>query len=270
MELRELRYFLAVYETGGITTAARRCFISQPSISAAVAALEAELGTLLFVRHKRGVTPTAAAETLYPRARQLVDEAVALSGLFPAQNRRGLVLGLMKSLDVRRTGALLAALTLDPALHLTLVDASDACDARLVGRTLVKDDEAFTPFWTERYLVALPPTHPLRFQQSVAVSDLADQRFVSRCHCENNDLFAQLGFRPEIAAVAHSEEWAVALVRAGIGVAVIPEGVAPESVDLVTRPLTGLRAEREVGLAHPAGAPISAEIQALVSAASTA
>ena len=50
MELRELRYFLAVYETGSVTAAARRCFISQPSISAALAALERELGEILSTR----------------------------------------------------------------------------------------------------------------------------------------------------------------------------------------------------------------------------
>ena len=84
MELRELRYFLAVYETGSVTAAARRCFISQPSISAALAALERELETTLFVRHRKGVAATAAAEALYVRARRLVDDALSLKALFAA------------------------------------------------------------------------------------------------------------------------------------------------------------------------------------------
>ena len=54
MEIRELRYFAAVYSERNLTAAARRCFISQPSISAAIANLEAELGTTLFIRHKKG------------------------------------------------------------------------------------------------------------------------------------------------------------------------------------------------------------------------
>jgi len=61
MELRELGYFIAVYEEHSVTRAARRCFISQPSVSAALAGLEHELGAALFVRHRKGATPTSAA-----------------------------------------------------------------------------------------------------------------------------------------------------------------------------------------------------------------
>ena len=55
MDIRELRYFSAVFEARSLTAAARRCFVSQPSISAAIASLEAELGASLFIRHKKGV-----------------------------------------------------------------------------------------------------------------------------------------------------------------------------------------------------------------------
>ena len=75
MEIRELRYFAAVYSERSLTAAARRCFISQPSISAAIANLEAELGTTLFIRHKKGVAPTASAEQFHSHARRIIDGA---------------------------------------------------------------------------------------------------------------------------------------------------------------------------------------------------
>ena len=59
MDIRELRYFAAVYRERKLTAAARACFVSQPSISTAITHLEAELGTTLFIRHKKGVAPTA-------------------------------------------------------------------------------------------------------------------------------------------------------------------------------------------------------------------
>ena len=62
MDIRELRYFAAVYRERNLTEAAKRCFISQPSISAAITNLEAELGTTLFIRHKKGVAPTRSAD----------------------------------------------------------------------------------------------------------------------------------------------------------------------------------------------------------------
>ena len=65
MDIRELRYFSAVFRERNLTAAARRCFISQPSISAAITNLEAELGTTLFIRHKKGVAPTQAAELFH-------------------------------------------------------------------------------------------------------------------------------------------------------------------------------------------------------------
>src|SRR5262249_7271328 len=78
MDMRELRYFIAVFEERNLTAAAKRCFVSQPSISVAIANLEQELGTVLFIRHKKGVAPTASADDLYPLARRLVGQAEAL------------------------------------------------------------------------------------------------------------------------------------------------------------------------------------------------
>ena len=84
MDIRELRYFAAVFRERNLTAAARRCFISQPSISAAITNLEAELGTALFIRHKKGVAPTEAAEQFHAVARRIIDEADAR----PSPHRR--------------------------------------------------------------------------------------------------------------------------------------------------------------------------------------
>ena len=65
MDIRELRYFAAVYRERNLTAAARVCFVSQPSISTAITHLETELGTTLFIRHKKGVAPTASAEQFH-------------------------------------------------------------------------------------------------------------------------------------------------------------------------------------------------------------
>jgi len=64
MDLRELRYFAAVFRERNLTAAARRCFISQPSISAAITNLEAELGTTLFIRHKKSRQPDRPSSSI--------------------------------------------------------------------------------------------------------------------------------------------------------------------------------------------------------------
>lgn len=263
MELRELRYFLAVYEAGSVTAAARRCFISQPSISAAMAALERELGAILFVRHRKGVTATAAAEALYVRARQVVDDALSLRSLFAPAPAAQVTLGLMPSLDISRVVPLLKPLTEAGDLRLVLVTADAPCDARIVARTLVEETEGFAPLWSEGYVLALPPRHPLRLKPKLSLADLDGLPLIGRCNCENADQTSDLGFRPQIVAVATTEEWALALVEAGVGATVLPEGVAASNARVLTRPLADLSLRREVGVAYrqaDAGSPAVARI----------
>lgn len=80
--LRQLEYFIAVGEAGNISVAAERIAISPPSISSAIAHLEAELGAKLFLRHHaRGLSLTPFGEALLKEARQLVDQANQLNAV---------------------------------------------------------------------------------------------------------------------------------------------------------------------------------------------
>ena len=257
MELRELRYFAAVYEDRNVTAAARRCFVSQPSVSAAVASLESELNTRLFIRHRKGAIPTADAETFYVVARRILDEAQAARRLFqPPEREPQVTIGLMRSLDIARTMKLLRPLTEAPGLGLRLVGEDERCDARVISKSLRKDKEAFVPLWTEAYVVAIPATHALALKDSLTVADLDGQPLINRCHCESSPLFERANARLQTAAVAQSEEWALALVAAGIGLAILPEGVARASTGIALRRVKGVQVTRQVGLAYGAsGAP---------------
>lgn len=256
MELRELGYFVAVYEEKSVTAAAKRCFVSQPSVSAALAQLEHELGAQLFVRHRKGARPTAAAEQLYPVARRLRDETDALRATFrkPAP-RRTLTVGLAATLDIPRTMAVLAESTADANLDVRLVGADDACEVRIVERSQVRKGEAFRKLWSERFVAALPAAHPLALKPRLRPSDLVGQRFVHRCHCEMASRVRASQQKLVVAAVAASEEWAVALVAAGIGIALLPEGVVRPSAHVVLRAIDGVHVLREVGIAYGAEAP---------------
>ena len=72
MTLDQLRYIIVTADTGNITEAARKLFISQPSLSNAIHALEKEMHVSIFVRSSRGVTPTPEGETLLGYARQVM------------------------------------------------------------------------------------------------------------------------------------------------------------------------------------------------------
>ncbi|MHC2281780.1 DNA-binding transcriptional LysR family regulator [Bradyrhizobium diazoefficiens] len=227
MDIRELRYFAAVYRARNLTAAARACFVSQPSISTAITNLEAELGTTLFIRHKKGVAPTASAEQFHALARRIIDESDAARSLFrkPA-TRTTVTLGLMRTLDVPRTIALLKPLTARSDIALRLVGSDERADARIISKSMLRADEHFVALWSERYVAALPPSHPLTLKEKLRAADLAGAAMIDRCHCEQSQFFGRAAQRRQTAAIAQSEDWAMALVAAGIGIAIVPEGVA--------------------------------------------
>lgn len=107
VELRHLRYFLAVADTGNVTRAAQQCFVAQSALSAQIARLEREFGTDLFVRTARGMRLTQAGEALRPRAVRLLAEAerlgddmAALRGVLIGHLRIGMIQGAPPSLNI--------------------------------------------------------------------------------------------------------------------------------------------------------------------------
>ncbi len=78
MDLRTLRYFIAVLEAGSLSRAAGSLFIAQPALTAQIKKLEGELGAKLFERSHAGVTPTPAGLQLYEDARRLLSDADAV------------------------------------------------------------------------------------------------------------------------------------------------------------------------------------------------
>jgi len=257
MDIRELRYFAAVFRERNLTAAARRCFISQPSISAAITNLETELGTTLFIRHKKGVAPTASAEQFHSVARRIIDEADAARNLFrKPSTRQALTLGLMRTLDMPRTIALLKPLTGASDIALRLVGVNEAADARIISRSMIDADEHFVPLWVDRYVAALPPSHPLTLKDRLRTSDFAGVAMIDRCHCEQSEFFGRTAQSRESVAIAESEDWAMALVAAGVGIAIVPEGVARAHPDVVVREIE-VEVKRQVGLAYSAARPPS-------------
>lgn len=264
MDIREFRYFEAVFRERNLTAAARRCFISQPSISAAITNLEAELGTTLFIRHKKGVAPTRSAEQFHSVARRIIDDSDAARNLFRKPSaRRALTLGLMRTLDMPRTIALLKPLTAASDVALRLVGASEAADARIISRSMTHADEHFIPLWVERYVAALPPSHPLTLKDRLRTSDFAGVAMIDRCHCEQSEFFNPAAQPRQTVAIAESEDWAMALVAAGVGIAIVPEGVARANPDVVVREIE-VKVKRQVGLAYSTARPPSEVLQQFI------
>ncbi|WLQ13881.1 LysR family transcriptional regulator [Hahella aquimaris] len=258
MDLRELRYFIAVYELGSISAAARRCYVAQPSISAAIQHLEAHLDTMLFSRHSKGVYPSDSAQRLYPLAKKLTSEAQAISQLFRNKPQpMPFSLGLMRSLGAERMSFLLKELIQSvESLELSLVNPEEPCDARIITPAYLRDDEHFQPIWLDRYLLALPAGHSLSLQEQVTLEELDNLPFIHRSPCDALESLQQELRHRKISFLTRANirtiEYALGLVSAGVGAALAPDWPETrERKDIVLRPLVDVNLELEIGLAYP-------------------
>ncbi|MGN8835305.1 LysR family transcriptional regulator [Allisonella histaminiformans] len=129
MNQKQLQYFVTVYQTKNIQTAADRLFVSRQGVSKVIRLLEEELGQKLFIRSVRGVIPTDYATILLPHARQLLEDYDAIRGLHTLAAQAKSVVTIY-SLD--HVLAYLGASLIEdfhkahPSIILSVVDTTDA------------------------------------------------------------------------------------------------------------------------------------------------
>ncbi|MHB8347969.1 MAG: LysR family transcriptional regulator [Acidiferrobacterales bacterium] len=268
--MRTLKYFVAVFEEKSVSAAAKRCFVAQPSISTAIAQLEDQLATSLFLRHRKGVTPTPEARRLYKVAINLLGEFEALKDMFKeAEEPIPFSLAIMPTIDSFKIGEFVKRITMSSeGLLLRLVDLNEQADARIVSENLRRKTERFVPLWQEKYVLALPQGHRLTLQSSVTLRDLHGIRFIQRCLCERHDEVSSYmkdqHIKPITVARAKNEEWAVALAAAGLGAAMVPESSVRNVDSVVARPIHDLKLARNVGFAYDPSTSSSAAMKRIL------
>ena len=238
MNLRHLQYFCAVLDTGSTVAAAQRCHISQSVVSTAMSQLEQEFGCALFVRHQRGLQPTAEAWRLQHLARRVLADVGAMKNeIHPAEQAPPLRLWAHPALTASQLGRFLRVLQpAQPSVPIQVVRDADTADVWLTAQSCSPADTPFTPLWQERYTLLLPMGHPLSRVASLDLTVLHNEPFVERIHCELAASWHlhlhERGIRPQVVASAPSEEWALELVAAGIGITIAPMPPGPRRTDL--------------------------------------
>lgn len=271
MDLRELRYFESVYELESISAAAKHCFISQPSISAAIQNLEHYLGEALFIRHTRGVAATEAGHKLYPLSKQLTGQASSIKKLFREQSAiKPFRLGLVRALGASRMSHLLKEM-IDAVenLELNLVEPEQTCNARIISEDILKKGEAFIPFWRDTYLMALPPGSLLSYKQALTFKNLNGLNFILRSPSTvNQKLIKALeskGVKMNLRSRIRTVEYSVELVAAGVGAALVPEHPSFHSTHkLKLLPIENMTFERVIGLAYPKDAATDETLESII------
>jgi DNA-binding transcriptional LysR family regulator len=250
MELRHLRYFVAVAEHGGFTRAAERLGIQQPPLSQQVKALELELGFKLLNRHPRGVDLTAGGAVFLEEARRIlggVNEAVRKATRVAQGMEGSLSVGFTISAAVHHLSSeiLREFRKLHPgvaleyregnAAELTEKVATGSLQAALIRAPVAKTPElVFVTLLQEDMLLALPNTHPLarRGSRPVPLLSLAGESFILVRRPGAPGMYAnliaachRLGFSPLIAAEVQNMLTNLMLVAAGVGISVVPASV---------------------------------------------
>jgi LysR family transcriptional regulator, transcription activator of glutamate synthase operon len=246
MELRQLRYFVAVVRAGGFTRAAAELHVAQPAVSAQIRQLERELGVQLLARTTRRVSLTAAGATLLAyadRALAELDHARAELDTLSTVLRGTATLGatlVLSGLDLPaalarfHTRFPVVKLALRTGLVAQLLDGLDAAELDLVVGPVhpgLPRRYVARPLARERLVVISPPAHRLARVDRVRLADLRDEAFV--CLPADSGLRALLdaaahraGFRPDVRFETHSPGSIRELVNAGLGVALVAQSVA--------------------------------------------
>lgn len=251
IELRHLRYFLAVAEQGHITRAAARLGIQQPPLSQQIRALEAEVGVPLLTRHPRGVGLTEAGKAFLAEARaalEQVERAVEAARRSARGEQGRLAIGYTSSTAFHplipavvrafRQAAPAVALELEESSTGELIEAlrRERLDAAFV-RTPVGDTAGLViaPLLRERMLVVLPAQHPLaqRPATALALAELAEETFILYRRPTGPGLYDAIiaachaaGFAPHIGQEAPRLLSTLSLVSAGLGVSIIPQSIS--------------------------------------------
>jgi DNA-binding transcriptional LysR family regulator len=278
MELRHLRYFVAVAEELSFTRAAERLHIGQPPLSQQIQALEAELGARLFERSKRWVRLTEAGKLFFDDARAILaqSEHAAQRARRAQRGEAGeLRVGFTFSTPftplfartIRRYRQLYPDVTL--TLHeMTTLHQLDAIEARRLDLGFVRPPEvalpeelSLTTLRRDPLLLVLASDSPLARRRKVKVADLADLPWVMYPKESgvgiNHAIFGmcrEAGFVPRIAMEAGEAATIIGLVAAGIGVSVLPSPFQAMQMEGVTyRPLADAGAVTSLQLAQRRG-----------------
>src|SRR5450830_1500977 len=245
IDLRLLRYFIAVAEEGHLTKAAQRIGIQQPPLSQQIRALEGELGVTLFNRLPRGMELTESGHALLADARTIlsqVDSTVAGVRRIARGELGRIAVGFTESASLHPfvPTVIRAFRAIAPDVALTVEESSTTDLVALLSQHRIDvafirspvSDIIIDTMMTEEMIVALPSAHPLvrnKRRKSIALAALADEVFVLNRRPSGPGLYDTIiaacraaGFSPRVEQEARKNLSTLSLVAAGLGISIIP------------------------------------------------
>lgn len=241
MEMHQLKYFLAVAETGSFSRAAERCYVSQPSLSQQIIKLEQEIGQPLFDRAGRRVMLTQAGKTLLEHARTIlmtVENATKQLKSADEKTNVHLAVGVIPTIAPYILPKVIGSFLKNrPNVELVIQEdytqrlitalCEGEIDVAIMALPISNDQLAVETLGTDDLLLALPRGHRLTKKRRVKTTDVRDERFVliSEMHCLGEQVASfcrQHEFQPSVVCRSAQISTVQALVALDQGISLLP------------------------------------------------
>lgn len=239
MTLTELKYLVAVADEQHFGRAAERCFVSQPSLSAAIKNIEQELGVRVFERGKRGVELTEVGSEVVAQARRTLDEAARIKAVAKqGKGRYRLRLGVIHTVAPYLLPDLVTALRkLAPEMSLDIEENMTAnldrmlksreLDASILALPYEAPGIEVEAVYDEEFRVVVPQRHPFARRRSVPVEELdaGDLLLLPVGHCLRDQVLgacSEFSRPPPPGRHGNSLETLRSMVASGLGITVLP------------------------------------------------
>jgi DNA-binding transcriptional LysR family regulator len=266
MELRHLRYFLAVAENLNFSEAARRLHVAQPAISQTILDLEEELEVKLLLRTRRSVQLTAAGNAFVQEAEEIVRRSESAKTVAQRANKGeigSLNIGFMPCSIAPILPGLIAAYNrsfpnVEIVLHeMTLEEQFKALREKRINIGFLRSaplqrikEFNSESIYDDRLEIALPITHRLAKKKVVELKSLAGERFVEFHRLVAPGLFDEViatcrraGFSPNVVSEPELISSVMLFVESGLGVSLVPGCIRnlnhPNAVIIPTKPASG-------------------------------
>ena len=288
MNLRDVKYVIAVAETGHFGRAAAKCFVSQPTLSGQIKKLEDELGITIFERTNRSVEITPVGEAILTHARAIMEQADAIKQL--AQAHRDPLAGPLRIGAIPTLSPYLMPLILAPLkkqlpqmklflseeMTKTLLERlrSHEIDAALLATTVEEQEFETLPLFDEPFWVAYARDHAFYEKDQIRLRDLTNENLLllAEGHCLADQAMEVCKVKErqthgEMADLrASSLETLIQLVGAGYGITLVPalamRGSWTAGSGVVAQPLVIKNALRRVSLVFRRSFPRRAALRA--------
>lgn len=258
MNIKHLQFFLAVIDEGSITAAAQRCFVTQPTLSAGIHALENEIGGKLLERSKQGCTLTTLGRNIEETARGVVHRVHLLKTATDKQDVSHLRIAISQTVPQTLVQSTLHRLSQAGDYRFRILDsepltaASQLANGKadlLLCTGLESASQRCITLNEDRFGLALNKQHPLASRRRLRPQDTDNQALIVRIQSEETDLataaLRECNARPQVVARVNSDALALTLVASNIGMCVFPQHQCQDE-NVVWLPVSGIQASRKV------------------------